>query len=123
MHECEFCRTEFLSRPQVKKPRACEKCQNHRQRANEREWHERHKHFDDRYHRIRREQRLRAIEKLVHKLIECLTVGLRLSGVVMELKIFSEILENVLVDLGVRRINKFWAFQNGSCFKGLGGSA
>ncbi len=50
MHCCEFCGSEFLARPQVKCPRACNNCQVKRQRANERAWHARHLHFDDQYH-------------------------------------------------------------------------
>ena len=35
MQICEFCHTEFIPRPQIKKPRACSHsaCQKKRQRA------------------------------------------------------------------------------------------
>lgn len=107
MHCCEFCRTEFLARPQVKKPRACNNCQGDRQRANERAWHRRHAHFDDRYHSVRREQRLRKIKELADALVECLRVGQSLLGFSIKLAPFAEKLGEFLAELGVRRINKF----------------
>lgn len=111
MHRCEFCRTEFIARPQVKNPRACEKCQTLRQRANEKAWHARHTHFKDHYHRIRRAQRLQRIRALVYVVIECLRVGQRLLGLAIKLEIFSDIFEQSLVELGVRQINKFCNIQ------------
>ncbi len=107
MHCCEFCFTHFLSRPQVKIPRACSNCQKLRQRANEREWHEKHTHFDDGYHGIRRKQREQKILKIVSILIECLRVGQSLSGLKFDIEKFSQILERRLLELGVRQINKF----------------
>ena len=107
MHCCEFCSTHFLSRPQVKNPRACSNCQTLRQRANEREWHEKHSHFNDAYHGIRRKQREEKILKLVSILIVCLRVGQSLSGLKFNCEKFSKILEVWLLELGVRQINKF----------------
>ena len=107
MHCCEFCSTHFLSRPQVKNPRACSNCQKLRQRANEREWHEKHTHFDDAYHGIRRKQREQKIFKLVSILIACLRVGQSLSGIKFDSEKFTKILEVSFLELGVRQINKF----------------
>lgn len=112
MHECEFCCTEFLPRPQVKKPRACEGCQSLRQRANEREWHAKQVKFSDEYHRTRRGQRLKLIEALLKVLMECLGVGGRLLGMTLNIEKFCEVLSRFLVDLGVRRINKFCELEN-----------
>lgn len=111
MHCCEFCSTHFLSRPQVKSPRACSNCQELRQRANEREWHEKQTHFDDAYHGIRRKQREQKILKLVSILIECLRVGQSLSGLKFDSQKFSQILAVRLLELGVRQINKFCEFE------------
>jgi hypothetical protein len=111
MHCCEFCSTHFLSRPQVKTPRACSNCQTLRQRANEREWHEKHTHFDDAYHGIRRKQREQKILKLISILIECLRIGQSLSGLKFDTEKFSKILEARFLELGVRQINKFCDLQ------------
>ena len=121
MHVCEFCHTDYFCRPQVKTPRACQNCQVARQRANEREWRKLHTHFDDRYHSIRREQRLRKIRALLAVLLECLRLGQRLLGMTLKVDTFSEILEETLVDLGVRRINKFCDFKSVIDFKFLSG--
>jgi len=107
MHCCEFCHTHFSCRPQVKNPRACSNCQVERQRTNEREWHEKHTHFNDAYHGIRRKQREQKIFKLVSILIACLRVGQSLSGIKLDSEKFSKILEVRFLELGVRRINKF----------------
>jgi hypothetical protein len=121
MHECEFCRTDFLSRPQVKNPRACENCQSLRQRANEREWHERQSKFSDRYHQLRRGQRLKLIEALTKVLMECLSVGGRLLGTPLNLEKLCEVLTRFLVELGVRQINKFCDLENVGHLKRLSG--
>jgi len=111
MHCCEFCHTHFSCRPQVKNPRACSNCQVERQRTNEREWHEKHTHFNDAYHGIRRKQREQKIFKLVSILIACLRVGQSLSGIKLDSEKFSKILEVRFLELGVRRINKFCEFE------------
>ena len=119
MHCCEFCHTHFSCRPQVKNPRACSNCQVERQRTNKREWHEKHTHFNDAYHGIRRKQREQKILKFVSILIECLRVGQRLSGLKFDSQKFSLILEVHLLELGVRQINKFWMLENANDFVGL----
>lgn len=119
MHCCEFCGSQFFARPQVKCPRACNKCQSQRQRANEKAWHERHTHFDDRYHSTRREQRTKRIQQLVVIIAECLRVGQRLMGISIKLEIFSLNLRSLLSELGVRRINKFWLPANDDEFQNL----
>ena len=66
MCTCEFCNTEFEPRPQVKNPRACSNCQNARQRANEKEWRNRHLGlYDGKYHQVKRESRNAAIKTKV----------------------------------------------------------
>ena len=119
VHCCEFCGNQFFARPQVKCPRACNKCQSLRQRANEKAWHERHTHFDDRYHSTRREQRIKRIKQFVLIIVECLRVGQRLMGVSIQLEVFSVNLASLLSELGVRRINKFWLPANDDEFEGL----
>jgi hypothetical protein len=119
VHECEFCRTQYLSRPQVKKPRACGKCQPLRQRENERDWHAKHGKFSDQYHRILRGERLKLIGRFVKDIIECLCVGQRLLGMVMDLEKFSQILTRFLSELGVRQINKFCDLENVGDLKSL----
>jgi hypothetical protein len=115
MHCCKFCLSEFDARPQVKNPRACLKpeCQLKRQRANEREWRERHPALrGTRYHAIRRAQRTIRIQAAATTIKRCLQVGVDLMGVRISVGEFSQILENFLLDLGVRQINKFWDFEN-----------
>jgi hypothetical protein len=119
MHCCEFCSNEFLARPQVKKPRACNECQSQRQRANEKAWHARHTHFNDKYHRIRRDERNKRIEKLVLILVECLRVGQQLMGTTIKFESFSDYFVDWFSRLGVRRINKFWSFKNDDEFESL----
>jgi len=121
MHECEFCRTDFLSRPQVKNPRACGGCQSLRQRANEREWHERQSKFCDRYHQLRRDQRLKLIETLVKVLMECMGIGGRFLGTTLNLEKFCEAFSDFLMELGVRQINKFCDLEKIADLKSLGG--
>ncbi len=119
MHCCEFCGSEFLARPQVKCPRACNNCQGKRQRANERAWHARHLHFDDHYHRIRRDQRRKRIYEIVVIMMECFRVGQNLVGTSIRLDLFSEKLQSLFLALGVRQINKFWKAINDDDTKDL----
>ena len=111
MHICEFCNTQFIPRPQVIKPRACNKskCQRLRQRANEREWHRRNRHLSStKYHRIRRRQREDKIKKLNKAMIKCFSVGKEFLGLPVNTDILSSILFNSFLELGLRKINKFW---------------
>jgi transposase-like protein len=106
---CEFCHQEYPPRPQVKKPRACPKCQKQRQQANEKAWKEKHIGlYDGKYHRIQREQRRRVLQATIAAIRKCLEVGnrfLNLSVVVEELMME---LSDFIFSMGVRRANKFW---------------
>ena len=111
MHACEFCLSKFDCRPQVKNPRACLKpdCQRLRQRANEREWHERNpKYLDNEYHRSQREVRLKRILAITTLLKKCMSIGRDLLGIRFNADEIAAFLERWLLDLGLRQINKFW---------------
>ena len=115
MCRCEFCYSKFDHRPQVKNPRACLKpeCQELRQRANEREWRERHPGYaDTKYHQIRRGQRAKKIQDAVAIVMKCLRVGREVLGIDLAIDVFSDFVESFLFDLGVRQINKFWSLEN-----------
>ena len=115
MCTCEFCNTEFEPRPQVKNPRACSNCQNARQRANEKEWRNRHLGlYDGKYHQVKRESRNAAIKTKVKDLIKCVEVGGTLLGIAITKEIqesFGDILLKFLFGLGIRRANKFWPLE------------
>ena len=114
MHCCEFCLSEYPVRPQVINPRACTnpECQLKRQRLNEREWRLRHPELrGTRYHSIRRQQRAQRILALAAILRRCLQVGVDLLGIQIGMDSFLEILQGFLIKTGVRRINKFWKFE------------
>ena len=122
MHHCEFCLAEFQSRPQVKNPRACQRpeCQLQRQRLNEREWRKRHPEpSGGRYHAIRREQRAQRIVALSITIRKCFQVGRDLLGLRFDVEEFSSFLDEMLFNLGVRRISKFWSFENGAQYSSL----
>ena len=73
---CEFCNINFQPRVQVKRPRACPRCQKKRQSANEKAWHERHPEYDDsEYHQIQKKQRMKRLGEMVGIIVECLRVG------------------------------------------------
>ena len=112
MYTCEFCNTEFLPRPQVKNPRACNKdvCQRRRQASNEKEWRKRHIHLASKnYHQIRRKQRLEKIKKLIKSIVRSFSIGIDFLGLPVDIKSFTTILEHLFYSLGLRKINKFWS--------------
>jgi hypothetical protein len=122
VHCCEFCLTDFEVRPQVKRPRACQKpkCQEKRQRLNEREWRVRHPGlYDAKYHGVMRERRTRAIQSIVIVFEKCIQIGVSLAGVDLKLAEFVLVFEKFLLSLGVRQINKFWTIDNLQNFAGL----
>jgi hypothetical protein len=107
MHTCEFCSIQFEARPQVKIPRACKDCQVLRQRANERDWHERNLHLHSHtYHKSKREVRLTKLRKLASVFTECLRVGQDFFGIKF-LNDFELFFAQAFIRLGVRQINKF----------------
>lgn len=125
MHCCEFCLSEYTARPQVINPRACQKpdCQLSRQRLNEREWRLRHPELrGTRYHSIRRQQRVRRILAMSVILRQCLQVGVDLLDVQIGMDSFLEILQGFLLNIGVRRINKFWKFVEANDLADLNGA-
>lgn len=122
MHCCEFCLSEYVVRPQVKNPRACKafNCQLKRQRLNEREWRLNHPELrGTRYYSIRRQQRLQRILMMAAILQRCLQIGVELMGVKIGMSPFSEDFKQFLLNTGVRRINKFWHFEEASDFADL----
>ena len=122
MHCCEFCLSEYVVRPQVINPRACQafECQLKRQRLNEREWRLKHPELrGTRYHSVRRQQRLQRILMIATILQRCLQIGVDLLGVKIGIDTFSEDLKKFLLNIGVRRINKFWLFEESSDFADL----
>ena len=125
MHCCEFCLSEYTARPQVINPRACQKleCQLSRQRLNERDWRLRHPELrGTRYHSVRRQQRLQRILMMATILQQCLQIGVDLLGIKIGIVPFSEDLKKFLLNIGVRRINKFWKFEDVNDLADLNGA-
>lgn len=125
MHCCEFCLSEYVVRPQVINPRACQafECQLKRQRLNERDWRLRHPELrGTRYHSIRRQQRLQRIQMMATILQRCLQIGVDLLGVKIGIDPFLEDFKEFLLNMGVRRINKFWLFEESNDFTDLDGN-
>ena len=60
------------------------------------------------YHRIRRRQREDKIKKLNKAMIKCFSVGKEFLGLPVNTDILSSILFNSFLELGLRKINKFW---------------
>ena len=119
MHNCEFCNTQFESRPQVKNPRACSKeiCQKKRQRFNEREWHLKNPGYaDKKYHQIRREQRKKKLELILQSIMKCLEVGKDFLEINVSVNNFNGILRKFLFELGIRNANKLWIEKSGNPF-------
>src|SRR4051812_33789276 len=108
MHMCEFCHTEYKSRPQVKRPRACTSCQRQRQRTNEKDWRNRNPRYSDpAYHKVCREQRFKKLNEVVTILSSCLKVGKTFLGLDIAMDLVSGALGEFLFALGIRRVNKF----------------
>jgi len=106
---CEFCNISFQPRVQVKRPRACPRCQGKRQRANEKAWHERHPVYGDKqYHQIRKRQRMKRLWEVVDIIVECLRVGKDFLRHNFDLERTRTFLWQFLAYVGVREINKFW---------------
>ena len=116
MDICEFCHTQYHSRPQVKKPRACPRCQKRRQQANEKAWKQRNLGlYDGEYHRAQREVRLRKLRLKIEAWIRCMEVGGTFLGVAafaatMRDELVSTLLK-LIAGLGFRRANKFWPIE------------
>ena len=122
MHCCEFCLADFEVRPQVKKPRACQKpeCLKKRQCANEREWRGRHLGlYDSKYHEVMRGRRLERIQLIATAFQKCIQIGVNLTGMDLKLAEFGVAFEKFLLGLGVRQINKFWMLENAHDFTDL----
>ena len=115
MCTCEFCNTEFTPRPQVKNPRACTNCQKTRQRANEKSWRNTSLGlYDGKYHQVKRECRKVEIQTKVQDLVRCIEVGGTLLGLALTKEIqasFQEFFLKFLINLGIRRANKFWPLK------------
>lgn len=108
---CEFCHTSFQPRAQVKRPRACSKCQKERQKANEDAWHERNPKYSDReYHQVQKKQRLKRLGELVGIILECLRVGKDFLKQNFDLEKTRVLFSKFLSVVGIREINKFWKF-------------
>lgn len=114
MHKCEFCGTIFSPRPQTKKPRACknESCQKQRQYSNEKNWREKNKHLSDsKYHQIRRQQRQQKLNTLIKALLYCFEIGKDFLALPILTSTFYQYFKNMILQLGIRSINKFWDFD------------
>lgn len=109
MDNCQFCHNQYQSRPQVKKPRACTNCQEYRQRSNEKDWRIRNpKYSCPLYHKLRRQERIRKLKAAAASLLKCLKVGKEMMGMTLAMDVFEMLLEDFLLGLGIRRVNKFW---------------
>lgn len=116
MHSCNYCHTSYEPRPQVKKPRACDKeeCQLARQRDNEKSWRERNKaYYGKEYYEQQRIERDNSITCVVDDLVKCLEVGKTFLDEKIKLKDFNlsefkKALGSFFSYLGMRRTNKFW---------------
>lgn len=111
---CEFCNTEYEPRAQVKNPRACPKdsCQQSRQKANEKSWHDLHVHLSNKeYHRVRRQQRRRHIQAIAESILKSIKVGTQFLNQVVDHNALSAVFINFISNLGVRRANKFWQME------------
>lgn len=53
---------------------------------------------------------------------KCLQVGVDFLGAEIIVEEFSKTLEGLFLELGVRRINKFWSFENSHDFDSLDGA-
>jgi hypothetical protein len=110
---CEFCHTEYTPRPQVKKPRACAKCQPLRQDANEKAWKDKNVGlYNGEYHRVRRSGRTRKLRSKVEGWLRCMEVGGTLLGVsAFQTETRAELASaflKFLSRLGISHANKFW---------------
>lgn len=115
MHICEFCNNQYTPRKQVKNPRACNKdeCQKARQRDNENAWRKRHfDQYDKEYYEIQRDKRFREIQSVLESILDCLKAGIRLFGKQVDFDALKAILRPIFLQLGLRRINKFWNQKN-----------
>jgi hypothetical protein len=113
---CEFCHTDYAPRPQVKKPRACTKCQALRQAANEKSWKDKNVGlYDSEYHRVRRNGRMKRLRSKVEGWIRCMEVGGTLLGVsTFQTETRSELAAaflKFLSRLGITHANKFWPLE------------
>ena len=111
VHQCEFCGASFCPRPQVKKPRACARldCQKKRQRSNELDWRDRNStRSDPHYHRIRKQARLKQLKSASVIFCRCFSTGATLLGEALSVDDFEEIFFQLLMRLGLRRVNKLW---------------
>ena len=110
--KCEFCNNFYSPIPQVKNPRACKnpKCQEKRQRANVKEWREKHRGlYDGKYHRIQRQKRFNKLKELAKKICECIKVGKEFLNQRFNLDVFKEYFHGFLLELGIRNANKLWS--------------
>jgi len=107
---CEFCNSYFSPRPQIKNPRACSKkcCQEARQKANEKDWHERNKGlYDGKYHRIKRSFRKKKLKEIINNMLECLKIGSCLKKIEYNFLALEDILSKLFLDLGIKAANKW----------------
>jgi hypothetical protein len=108
---CSYCHSPFRPRPQVKNPRACARkaCQRSRQRDNEEAWRLRNMgRFDSQYHRDQRRQRMKHIQTAITAFLECLRIGAAISQATSKIVEMGELVRRFILELGVRRLNKFW---------------
>jgi hypothetical protein len=109
MHRCEFCHACYHARPQVKHPRACQNCQEKRQRENEKAWHFKYKsRFDREYHEIQRGVRRKRFLEMASSLCKWIRTGALMCGTSFSFHGWEAILAKFLQELGIRNANKLW---------------
>lgn len=109
MHKCEFCNASFLPRPQVKRPRACGKCQVKRQRENEKEWRINNKGLNSgAYFRNWRLARQELFQMLTNQILALIKIGITFQKQTIDIDAVSSIILEGLVALGVRHANKLY---------------
>lgn len=110
MYKCEFCHAMFVARPQVKRPRACQKCQKRRQLDNQKTWRIKNKGLEGMgaYFKVWRESRGQRIRQWVERLMRCLGTGGMFHGEKLNTDAIRAVLLKFISALGIRAANKLW---------------
>ena len=107
MHICKYCNKTYQARPQVKRPKACPKCQKKRQKENELDWRNKNKGlYDASYHKNQRLKRIEKLKVLAVELIQAIIAGFTLKGVNINLLMFKKKFTLFFVELGIRNVKK-----------------
>ncbi len=80
-----------------------------RQRSNELTWRQSNSAvIDPQYHRIRKAARLKRLRQILELISRCLRTGATFLNEKIPFEVTQEFLFQFLLELGVRKINKFW---------------